>query len=160
MSATITTICGNVADSPQRRRTGDDTQVTNFRMAATERRFDGPTGQWVDGRTFWIDVACWNELGANVSLSISKGDPVIVKGQLSTDEWEGENGKRSKTVCTALSVGHDLSRGTTVFKRAARSAPALAPSTEQVVEETGPDVPTDEEYALVDLETGELVGAS
>ena len=105
-------------------------------------------------------VACWNELGANVSLSISKGDPVIVKGQLSTDEWECENGKRSKTVCTALSVGHDLSRGTTVFKRAARSAPAFAPSAEQVVEEVGPDVPTDEEYALVDLETGELVGAS
>ncbi len=161
MNQTVTVICGNVADPPERRRAGEG-QVTKFRMAATERRLDGATGQWADGRTFWVDVDCWNELGANVATSVVKGDPVIVKGHLWTSEWEGESGKRSRTVCTALAIGHDLSRGVSVFKRTVR---ATASATGVTGDAAGSDepMPDEERYTLtedgqtVDRETGALV---
>lgn len=163
MNESETTICGNVADSPQRRRAGDS-QVTHFRMASTERKFDGAAQQWRDGKTFWIDVDCWNELGKNVAASVSKGDPVIVKGVLSTSEWEAENGKRSKTLCTALAVGHDLSRGGSVFQRSARPAVGDSNAVAESPTEDPPGsdtdyVPDEQTGLLVDRRTGEAVAA-
>ena len=48
MSATEITVIGNVVNSPSRSRTQNGS-VTNFRMAATERRFDSATQDWIDG---------------------------------------------------------------------------------------------------------------
>jgi single-strand DNA-binding protein len=52
-----------------------------------------------------------------VSASISKGDPVIVQGALTTHSWESENGRRSAPRIRAFAVGPNLARGTAVFKR-------------------------------------------
>jgi single-strand DNA-binding protein len=52
---------------------------------------------------------------------VRKGDPVLVHGRLRTDVWEREDGHTSVSyVVEATCVGHDLSRGTAVFARAAR----------------------------------------
>jgi single-strand DNA-binding protein len=48
---------------------------------------------------------------------VSKGDPVIVRGALSTHSWESENGRRSTPRIRAFAVGPNLARGTAVFKR-------------------------------------------
>ncbi|WP_422678039.1 single-stranded DNA-binding protein [Blastococcus brunescens] len=72
MNATEITVIGNVVTSPTRKRTQNGS-VTNFRVAATERRFDSATEGWIDGHSFFVDVECWGELGGNVSHSISKG---------------------------------------------------------------------------------------
>jgi single-strand DNA-binding protein len=125
MSSTIVTVVGNVVDSPRLVRLPNGT-VTNFRMASTERRFDGARQEFVDGATLWIDVACWNDLGGNVVRSISKGDPVIVQGTLFTDSWESENGRRSTTRIRATAVGPNLARGHADFHRPNRSAAAPA----------------------------------
>jgi len=122
---TIVTVVGNVVDSP--RRTNFDTgAVTNFRMASTARRYDAGRQEFVDSGTFWVDVECWNGLSGNVSASISKGDPVIVHGALTTHSWEGENGRRSNPRIKAFAVGPNLNRGTSTFKRdrSARSTEA------------------------------------
>ena len=116
MNDTIVTVVGNVVDSP-RRVSLDNGAVTNFRMASTARRYDGRTEQFVDSGTFWVDVECWNTLGGNVSASVSKGDPVIVQGALTTHSWETENGRRSTPRIRAFAVGPNLARGTSVFKR-------------------------------------------
>jgi single-strand DNA-binding protein len=120
---TIVTVVGNVVDSPRRANTATGT-VTNFRMASNDRRFDQGTEQWVDSGTLWIDIECWSALSNNVAASISKGDPVIVHGTLSTHTWESENGPRSKPRIKAAAVGLNLSKGRAVFTRdqAARSA--------------------------------------
>jgi single-strand DNA-binding protein len=113
---TIVTVVGNVVDSPRRVRL-ETGSVTNFRMASTSRRYDTKSQEFVDSSTFWVDVECWNDLGANVSSSVSKGDPVIVQGFLSTHSWETENGKRSNPRIKAHAVGPNLARGSAEFKR-------------------------------------------
>ncbi|MGR7025998.1 single-stranded DNA-binding protein [Geodermatophilus sp. URMC 62] len=123
MNDTHVTVVGNVADSPRRVSLRSGT-VTNFRLASTARRFDAQTQQFVDASTFWVDVECWNDLSGNVSGSVSKGDPVIVQGMLSTHSWEGENGRRSTPRIRALAVGHNLARGTGVFRRTRAVRPA------------------------------------
>jgi single-strand DNA-binding protein len=113
---TIVTVVGNVVDSP-RRVSLENGAVTNFRMASTARRYDGAKQEFVDAGTFWVDVECWNGLSSNVSGSVSKGDPVIVHGALSTHSWESENGRRSTPRIRAFAVGPNLARGTADFKR-------------------------------------------
>ena len=116
MNDTLVTVVGNVVDSP-RRVSLDKGAVTNFRMASTSRRYDATRQEFVDGGTFWVDVECWSGLSGNVSASISKGDPVVVLGALTTHSWETENGRRSTPRIRAFAVGPNLARGTSVFKR-------------------------------------------
>ncbi len=123
MNDTHVTVVGNVVDSPRRVSLENGT-VTNFRLASTARRFDSQTRAFVDAGTFWVDVECWNDLSGNVSGSVSKGDPVIVQGTLTTHSWEGENGRRSTPRIRAAVVGHNLARGIGVFKRSRQARPA------------------------------------
>ncbi|SCX48769.1 single-strand DNA-binding protein [Klenkia marina] len=125
MSSNQITVVGNVVDSPVRRRAGSG-EVTKFRMASTDRWFDSGSGQWVDGDTFYVDVDCWNTLGAHVSGCVVKGDPVVVVGRIATSEYEVDGAKRSRPVIRAAQVGHDLSRGSAVFKRTPRAVVAGA----------------------------------
>jgi single-strand DNA-binding protein len=147
---TFVTVVGNVVDSP-RRVSLENGAVTNFRMASTARRYDAARQEFVDASTFWVDVECWNGLSGNVSASISKGDPVIVQGALSTNSWESENGRRSAPRIRAFAVGPNLARGTSVFKRdkSSRSAEPADPTTH------GPQSPDDgaaEAFRSSDLE--------
>ncbi|MGY1729016.1 single-stranded DNA-binding protein [Geodermatophilus sp. SYSU D01062] len=127
MSTTEITVVGNVVTSPSRVRTQSGT-VTNFRVASTERRWDGTAGSFVDGASFFVDVECWNELSGNVSHSVSKGDPVIVRGTLRTDEWENDTGRHSRPRVRARTVGFDLSKGTAEFRKTRRPAAAPPPA--------------------------------
>ncbi|MGY1673753.1 single-stranded DNA-binding protein [Geodermatophilus sp. SYSU D00710] len=139
MSATEITVTGNVVTSPSRVRTPNGS-VTNFRVASTERRYDSTAQGFVDGATFFVDVECWNELGGNVSHSVSKGDPVVVVGTIRTREWESDTGRRSRPVVRAAAVGPNLARGTAEFRRTQRTSAAAAeeavPRHEPASEET------------------------
>jgi single-strand DNA-binding protein len=113
-------VVGNVVDVPRHNRTANGS-VTNFRMASTSRRWDDETKGFVDGATLWIDVACWGELGGNVARSISKGDPVLVIGNLLTESWDSDAGRRSSNRIKATAVGLNLARGWSEFRRPARA---------------------------------------
>lgn len=146
MKETEVTVVGNVVNPPQRNRTANGS-VTNFRLASTASRYDRETQGWVDKKPLFLDVECWGELGANVSSTVSKGDPVIVFGELFTDEWEGEQGRRSKVKMRAASVGPDLAKGTAEFRRTLRSTPAAVQPLEEVVDPgDDPGEAPDEDY--------------
>ena len=125
MNATEITVIGNVVNAPSRNRTQNGS-VTNFRVAATERRFDNVKQEWGDGPTFFVDVECWGELGGNVSHSISKGDPVVVVGAIRTHEWDSEQGRRSRPQIRAEAVAPNLARGVAEFRRTSRSTAGIA----------------------------------
>ena len=138
MNETTIHVVGNVADVPRRNRTANG-PVTNFRMASTSRRWDDETKGFVDGATLWMDVACWGELGGNVARSVSKGDPVLVVGNLVTESWETEAGRRSANRMKALAVGLNLARGWSEFKRPARAdQPAGVPAPQEPAEQPSP----------------------
>lgn len=98
--------------------------VVNFRVGSTPRL--KRDGEWVDGDTTWYSVTAWRQLAQNVRDSVRKGDAVVVHGRLRTDVWERQDGQVGSTLQIEASlVGHDLSRGTSVFVRASR--PEIAP---------------------------------
>ena len=143
MNETSLHVVGNVVDVPRHNRTTNGS-VTNFRIASTSRRWDDETKGFVDGAALFIDVACWGELGGNVVRSISKGDPVVVVGNLLTESWESEAGRRSANRMKATAVGLNLARGWSEFRRAARPEPA---SVAAPAEPTDDGSPTDDPYA-------------
>ncbi len=119
MNETTMTIVGNVLTEPECRRLEESRQlVTNFRVAATARRYDRHQERWVDGDTLRLRVTCWRQLAENVMRCVHVGDPVIVSGRLSSRNWETEDHvKRVTYELEAVSVGHDLSRGRAKFAR-------------------------------------------
>ncbi len=112
----IVTVVGWAATKP-REVNGDGVPFTSFRVATTPRYFDKGQGAWADGRTEWLTVKVFRDVALNVAVSINKGDPVVVHGKLRTEEWQGENGSRSGMVVEASALGHDLTRGRSVFAR-------------------------------------------
>lgn len=139
----LITIRGNLAADPKSRVLPDGTtEVLEFRVASTERRFDRQSERWIDGNTSWFTVNCYRGLARNARRSLSKGHPVVVTGRLSVRTWttkepEGEAPKTGTTVqIEAESVGHDLSRGWTDFVRTGAEGESLqrAPRTEDTVE--------------------------
>ena len=90
--------------------------VSAFRLACTPRvKLKG--GEYGDGNTTWIDVSCFRGLAANVAASIRKGDALIVTGRLRTSVWEKDGQTRERVTLEADVIGHDLTRGTAMFRR-------------------------------------------
>ena len=147
MNETDVTVVGNIVNAPQRSRLPSGDSVTNFRMASTSRRFDREAQAWVDHRTFFVDVECWGDLGGNVSHTLSKGDPVVVRGEIYTHAWESEQGRRSRPQIRAAHVGPDLTRGVAEFRRTARPVPSAVPAegAEPPADLAGP--PAEDPYA-------------
>jgi single-strand DNA-binding protein len=101
--------------SPDRSYT---THHASFRLASTPRIKRG--GVWIDGVTNWFTVVCFRALAQNVGSSVSKGDPINVWGKLRRETWERDGDTNERTVIEAVVVGHDLSRGTSMFKKTER----------------------------------------
>ena len=136
MYETLVTVIGNITENPRMRRTEHGTDVASFRIASTARRKDRETGEWVDGNKLYVSVSCWRQLAVNVVDSLRKGDPVVVSGRLSTREYEKDGQRRSSFELEANALGHDLTKGTTVFHRTRQDAP---PTFEVIDEESGRD---------------------
>ena len=110
---------GNVGSEVEFRQVRDDLAFASFRLACTPRT--RKAGDWVDGETTWIAVSCSRATAEHVRSSIGKGDPVIVVGRLRTTRWTDNQGvEQERMIIEATSIGHDLSRGTSVFRKAPR----------------------------------------
>ena len=95
--------------------TDGGTPFTTFRLGSTRRWFDKQTGAWKDGQTEWFNVKVWRTAALNTAHSLRKGDPVIVQGRLSTEEWISATGPRTSLVLEASALGPDLSFGSSHF---------------------------------------------
>ncbi|MCB8905254.1 MULTISPECIES: single-stranded DNA-binding protein [unclassified Streptomyces] len=119
MNDTTVTLVGNVATAVEYRDTATG-GVARFRFAVTARRWDREKGLWSDGPTSFYTVSAWRSLGANLAASVSVGEPLVVHGRLRVREDERDGQRKTFVDVAALAVGHDLSRGTAAFRRAAR----------------------------------------
>jgi single-strand DNA-binding protein len=135
MNEAFVTFQGWVGNDVVHRETAQG-NVANLRVGTTPR-IRKRNGDWVDGPTSWFSVTCWRSLADHVRDSVRKGEPILVHGRLRTDVWEREDGQSSVTyVVEASHVGHDLSRGTTAFVKAARAErPEAEDETESTVKE-------------------------
>jgi len=96
----------------------------SFRLGSTRRWFDKGEGVWRDAQTEWFHVKAFRTLALNAARSLRKGDPVIVQGVLSTEEWAGTDGPRTTLVLDAVALGPNLAFGSSHFARTGSSAAA------------------------------------
>jgi single-strand DNA-binding protein len=113
---------------------GERSKRAKFRLATAERYFDRDRSEWVSRETVWMDVVCWRRLAEHVSVSVRKGQPVIVRGRLRVTKYESDNGPRQGLEVIATSVGHDLAMGRASFTRPPRHT---EPSSHREPPETG-----------------------
>ena len=110
-------LTGNVGGDVEYRN--NSVPVASFRLASTPRVRRG--GDWVDGQTTWLTVTCFRGLATNAAGSLRRGDPVLVSGRLRTNTWHKDGVEHERLVLEAISIGHDLTWGTSAFRRAARA---------------------------------------
>lgn len=112
-----TAVTGLVATTPRHLVTQDGLPITSFRLAEQTRLWDKAQEKWVDGETNWFTVTAFRELAINVAGSVSKGDRVIVMGDIHVRDWD--NGERAGTSVeiVASAMGHDMTWGTSEYKR-------------------------------------------
>ncbi|MFJ3665223.1 single-stranded DNA-binding protein [Streptomyces sp. NPDC090106] len=121
MSDTIICVVGNVATQPvyQDMANGHGPSA-RFRLAVTRRYLNRERNEWVDGHTSFFTVWANRQLATNAAASLSVGDPVVVQGRLRvrSDTREGQN--RTSVDIDASTIGHDLARGVSTFRRGRR----------------------------------------
>ncbi|MEE1802550.1 single-stranded DNA-binding protein [Streptomyces sp. NPDC101062] len=146
MNDTVVTLVGNVATRVEFRES-ETGGAARFRFAATARRWDRARGAWTDGPTSFYTVWARRALGANLAASVSVGEPLVVHGRLRVREDEREGQWRTSVEIDAVAVGHDLTRGTSAFRRLTRTAPSLTVGHGGAAErkETAPEAPGKEE---------------
>jgi len=144
MNETIICAVGNVATQPVHRDLASGPSA-RFRLAVTARYLDREKNEWTDGHTNFFTVWARRQLATNVSASLNVGDPVIVQGRLKvrTDVREGQNWTSADL--DAVSIGHDLTRGTSAFRRAGRPEAGTTASVQQQPEPNWETPPGDSE---------------
>ncbi|UUN26964.1 single-stranded DNA-binding protein [Streptomyces sp. FIT100] len=122
MNETTVTLVGNVATAVEYRES-ESGGYARFRFAVTSRRWDRLRELWADGPTSFYTVWASRTLGLNLAASVSVGEPLVVHGRLKVREEERDGVRRSSAVVDAVAAGHDLTRGTSAFRRAAKGDP-------------------------------------
>lgn len=119
MNETIICAVGNVATQPVFREltTGPSAR---FRLAVTSRYLDREKNEWTDGHTNFFTVWAKRQLALNVSGSLNVGDPVLVQGRLKVRSEAREGQNWTSADLDAVAIGHDLTRGTSAFRRTGR----------------------------------------
>jgi single-strand DNA-binding protein len=121
MPDTHVTITGNLTDDPEVNFTPNGAAVCNFRLAVTARIKDGDS--WRDGDTSFYRITAWRQLAEHIGDSLSKGDRVIVTGQLRMRAWETPEGdKRQVVEVTAEEAGPSLKWATAKPERASKNS--------------------------------------
>jgi single-strand DNA-binding protein len=125
-------VTGYVATQPKVGWTRDGTRTLFMRLGWTPRRMNRTTGEWADQPTSFISVICYRKVAENAAACLRRGDPVLLKGNLRIREFGDENGpKRTAVEVIADSIGHDLSRGITLFKKSTEQLEKTALEREQ-----------------------------
>ncbi|GHD99098.1 single-stranded DNA-binding protein [Streptomyces alanosinicus] len=125
MNETIVCVVGNVATPPVYRESAAGPSA-RFRLAVTARYWDREKSVWTDGHTNFFTVWANRQLAVNVAACVEVGQPLVVQGRLKvrTEVRDGQQQRASADI-DAVTVGHDLARGTAAFQRTARPEPAL-----------------------------------
>jgi single-strand DNA-binding protein len=127
-------VVGYVASEPSYMKVGrDGIPKLTMRVAWTTRHRDTVSGQWIDGNTSFVSVICWRRLADNLSTSLRKGDPIVLRGRLDVRSFVGRDGQRHTSVdVEANTLGHDLNRGVARFQRIAADRGNGVPQSEDV----------------------------
>ncbi|MGD8193964.1 single-stranded DNA-binding protein [Herbiconiux sp. P18] len=120
----LITLTGVVATEPRHITTNAGLEITSFRLASSQRKFDREQKRWVEADTNWYTVTAFRQLAANAASCLKLGQRVLVTGRLRIRDWQNNDKSGTTVEIEAEALGHDLSWGTTVFARSAPPAGA------------------------------------
>ncbi len=127
-------VVGFVATQPRGGYTKAGSRSVSMRVGWTPRSFDRATGEWGDQPSSFITVQCYKKVAEHAAVCLRRGDPIVVRGTLRVREFVDQNGlRRSSVEVIADSIGHDLSRGITVFSKAPAQVEQTAYEHEQAM---------------------------
>jgi single-strand DNA-binding protein len=131
MSDTLT-VTGLIATTPRHIINSEGLEITSFRLASSQRRFDKATQKWLDASTNWYTVTAFRNLAVNAIASLNKGDRIVVVGRLRVRDWQTDDRTGTTVEIEAETLGHDLFWSTAVATRVVVSnakAPVTAEAT-------------------------------
>lgn len=83
---------GNLVGEPELRFTNTGRAVCNARLAVNERY--QVNGEWKDRVTF-LNLVAWEAQAENMSISLTKGDRVMVSGRIQIRPHEKDDGTKN-----------------------------------------------------------------
>lgn len=96
------TLVGYLGKDPEVRMTKNEKTVTSFSLAVERNNGKNKI-------TDWFTVTAWNNVARGVAKNLSKGNRVIVFGELTANIVENQDGeKRTYYNVNARNVGYDL----------------------------------------------------
>lgn len=115
---TVLTVVGNLTADPELRFTNSGVALASFTVASTPRSFDRQSNEWKDGEALFLRCTVWRDYAEHVASSLSKGDRVIVQGNLSQRSYETDQGeKRTSYQLDVLEIGPALRYATATVVR-------------------------------------------
>lgn len=136
------TITGNLTADPELRFTPTGAAVANFTVAVSKRVKNGD--KWEDGPSSFYRCSIWRQYAENIAETLTKGNRVIVTGEMNQREYEDKQGeKRSVWELNAEEVGVCLRYVTARVQKAERvkqagQVPADDPWANAPLDDTAP----------------------
>lgn len=125
------TITGNLTADPELRYTPSGQAYARMVIAATPRRFDRTTNQWIDGETIFMRSTAWRDLAEHIAATVTKGARVIATGRLRQNTWITDDGETRWSIDLDVDdLGPSLQWATATITKAARDQqrPDAAPA--------------------------------
>lgn len=142
---TITGVARLVAD-PEIRMTSGGVAVCSMRLAFNSRKKD-ESGNWVDGDVFYVKATAWRQLAENAGESLAKGSEVLVSGELRTESWEADGGKREAPALLIRSIGPNLAWATARVSKASDGSNGRASTPASQQAQRGRQAPAHDPWA-------------
>lgn len=113
----IAIITGRLTAQPELKSTTSGKMVTSFTIA-------NDTGWGENKTTNFLNCVAWNKNAENISKYFAKGDPIAIRGQIRTRNYETNDGAKR----TATEILIDEFEFMSGEKASADEAPAFTPS--------------------------------
>jgi single-strand DNA-binding protein len=114
---------GNIAAELELAYTPTGKQVVRFPVLVNRRRKDPDTGEWSDGEPTRHSCTAFGVLGEHLADSLTKGDPILVAGTVTTDAWYDKDTGDKRTAQRVLvdAAGPSLRFATAAVRKAQRT---------------------------------------
>lgn len=115
------TAVGTLTADVELRFTQGGHAVASFTVACNDRKYDKDAGKWTDGDATFLRCSVWRQAAEHAAESLSKGDRLIVTGQLRQRSYEKDGEKRTAFELDVAEIGVSIKFGPVKSQRADRS---------------------------------------
>lgn len=120
------TVCGHIATDPKLRSAEGGLEITNFRLASQQRRYDAKQGAWVDQEPNWYTVSAFRSLAGIAVGALVKGQCIVVVGRVRIRDWESGERRGTSVGIEADVIASDIGWQPRTTTDAAPPAPSAA----------------------------------